>query len=309
MEYCYDLDKIDTLLVENSGKLCEVYLRALVDNREDVLKIYKKHNYKCETCDAYYMARVGNLEKVKEFIEKFDTEESSADCEFNGYKHVCICNAIIGKQDQIILYILDDLKLIANKEDFETACEYGNEILFDRYVGEYSNERCLKLLYNKGHIDMKNMMFEKILEKTDYSNMLSLFNFAVESGSIIYTKTILTKLKSPELLQVFQTICKNGNKELLFFITDNFDKKIFTKNFWNMGLIGACEGGHIELIKLMIENGAANYNDGLFSACRGGQLCAAKYMVSLGADNLKKGLRCTKPKHTDIINFFREIGT
>ena len=52
---------------------------------------------------------------------------------------------------------------------------------------------------------------------------------------------------------------------------------------WNYGLYGACKGGHIEIIKLMIKKGATRLDGGLYSACEGGNLDIVKLMIEKGA--------------------------
>jgi len=51
----------------------------------------------------------------------------------------------------------------------------------------------------------------------------------------------------------------------------------------NDGLWGACEGGHIAIVNLMIANGADNWNGGLSGACRGGHVDLANLMIAKGA--------------------------
>ncbi len=52
---------------------------------------------------------------------------------------------------------------------------------------------------------------------------------------------------------------------------------------WNDGLYYACEGGHMDIVELMIERGATNWNDGLHNACCGGHIDIAKLMIEKGA--------------------------
>ena len=59
----------------------------------------------------------------------------------------------------------------------------------------------------------------------------------------------------------------------------------------NLGLMGACRGGHLTLAKVMIGRGATNVNFGLIGSCRGGHLDLAKLMLNLGATDFNAGLR------------------
>lgn len=59
-------------------------------------------------------------------------------------------------------------------------------------------------------------------------------------------------------------------------------------NIFNDGLIGACEEGYLDLVKLMIENGANNFDDGLVSTCCCcGNYEIAKLMIEKGATVLE----------------------
>ena len=56
-------------------------------------------------------------------------------------------------------------------------------------------------------------------------------------------------------------------------------------NNYNLGLYGACEGGHDAVAKMMIELGANNYNWGLELACEKGHVEVVKMMIELGAND------------------------
>src|ERR1700690_1304101 len=66
-------------------------------------------------------------------------------------------------------------------------------------------------------------------------------------------------------------IAFRGHGELCLTITD-----------WNLGLRGACEGGHLDLVMMMISRGANDWNFGLEYACRGGNIALVELMISRG---------------------------
>jgi len=69
------------------------------------------------------------------------------------------------------------------------------------------------------------------------------------------------------------------------------------------GLQGACQGGHTELVQLMIRSGARNFRKGLTGACEGGHKDLAQMMIQRGANNLEWGLHAAcKNNHYDIAN-------
>ena len=88
--------------------------------------------------------------------------------------------------------------------------------------------------------------------------------------------------------------CRGGNLDLI--------KLMMTKgaNDWNGGLYSACQGGHKEIIELMIAKGAYDWNGGLYSACQGGHKEIVELMIAKGADdyNLYGGCR---GGHKDIV--------
>ena len=64
-------------------------------------------------------------------------------------------------------------------------------------------------------------------------------------------------------------------------------------NDFNLGLKGACYGGHKEIAELMIKYGEQKYNDynwGLRGACRGGNMELAISMIKYGAYEFNDGL-------------------
>ena len=54
-------------------------------------------------------------------------------------------------------------------------------------------------------------------------------------------------------------------------------------NDWNDGMYSACQRGHMEVVKYMIEKGAKSWNDGIYGACLGGHGEIVKLMIEKGA--------------------------
>lgn len=73
---------------------------------------------------------------------------------------------------------------------------------------------------------------------------------------------------------------------------------------WNMGLMGACEGGHLEIASAMIKNGADNFNHGLYFACKGGYLELVNSMIKLGANECDTAMMfACREGHLQIVEF------
>ena len=69
---------------------------------------------------------------------------------------------------------------------------------------------------------------------------------------------------------------------------------------WNMGLYDACQGGHLELAKLMISNGANDWHNGFRGACRADHLELIQLMVSKGIS--KADIRTLLSEHRYTTN-------
>ena len=52
---------------------------------------------------------------------------------------------------------------------------------------------------------------------------------------------------------------------------------------WDYGLWGASVGGHIDIVKSLIEKGANDWHLGLYGACRGGHIDIINFMIEKGA--------------------------
>ncbi len=84
---------------------------------------------------------------------------------------------------------------------------------------------------------------------------------------------------------IFANVCRKGQKLFMNRIISsyNFDD-------WNVGLASACEGGQKEIVELMIEKGANNFDRGLYNACVGGHKEIIELMISKGANDFNRGL-------------------
>ncbi len=79
----------------------------------------------------------------------------------------------------------------------------------------------------------------------------------------------------------------NGNFSLQKYCKNNdvikIRKMIKMDLYWDYGLHGACVGGHMDIVKLMMEKGAHCWNFGLFRACKAGHIDIVKLMIKKGA--------------------------
>ncbi len=73
--------------------------------------------------------------------------------------------------------------------------------------------------------------------------------------------------------KTLKNMCKKGK---YIEVTNNNSK-------WNNGLYGACMGGYLDIVKLMIKKGADDWNWGLNYACKRNNLNIVKLMIEMGA--------------------------
>ena len=97
--------------------------------------------------------------------------------------------------------------------------------------------------------------------------------------------------------------CEGGNIDIvnlmIYYGADN----------WENGLWGSCEGGHIDIVNMMIKKGAYNWNHGLWGACGGGHIDIVNMMIENGADDWNSGLwRACEKGHINIVNLMIKKG-
>ena len=74
--------------------------------------------------------------------------------------------------------------------------------------------------------------------------------------------------------QLFRNYCENN-----YVIKIRKLMKIGIGIDWDYGLWGACEGGHMDIVKFMIEKGANHWGWGLHNACKNGNTDIVKLLI------------------------------
>lgn len=101
--------------------------------------------------------------------------------------------------------------------------------------------------------------------------------------------------------------CEGGHIELVELMIQKITKASGWK--WNTGLMYACEGGHIKLVELMIQKGADTWNLGLHDACKGGHIDIVNLMIAKGARKFNLGLKgACEGGHINTANLMIEKG-
>ena len=84
---------------------------------------------------------------------------------------------------------------------------------------------------------------------------------------------------------ILEEYCKNKNViKIRQIIKMNF------RVYRTCRLYAACKSGHMDIIKLMIEKGADDWNSGLIGACEGGHIDIVKFMIEKGSSDWSAGL-------------------
>ncbi len=99
--------------------------------------------------------------------------------------------------------------------------------------------------------------------------------------------------------------CEGGNMDVVKLMVEK------GATWWDHGLFYACKGGNMDIIKLMIKKGANNWNNGLYSACEGGNMDIIKLMIEKAGANVNwnDGLYgACRGGHMDICKFMIENG-
>ncbi len=79
-------------------------------------------------------------------------------------------------------------------------------------------------------------------------------------------------------------LCKDGDyQKVMEYINDPASMEYLD---YNEGLFGACKGGHIKIVELMMEKGVTSFDKGLSAACKGGYTEIVKLIIENGAKDL-----------------------
>ena len=122
-----------------------------------------------------------------------------------------------------------------------------------------------------------------------------------EKGSVFMIKAIEHRTSNWDL--GLYGACLGGHRELAEWMIE----KEATK--WDWALEGACYGGHRGIAEWMIEKGARDWDWGLKYACRGGHRDLAELMIENGATNWDWGLEgACHGGHRDLAEWMIEKG-
>ena len=192
---------------------------------------------------------------------------------------------------------------------------------------ERENMRLVCKLFNNFKLDSTHMNHpEKYREVLKIKNIEKLFEHHHEDLIRIYTKN-----HPDEIRNIFLYSCKYG------WINMVEETMQSLSNYWNKGMYHACRGGHIDIIKLMIEKAmidgsemvqvdgsemvrrtidlnhlqssldANDWNRGMYNACSGGHIDIVKLMIENGANNWNRGMYCAcNGGHIDIVKLMME---
>ena len=97
------------------------------------------------------------------------------------------------------------------------------------------------------------------------------------------------------------------NNKIAYLAQIGYDRLLLplliTKWDYDLAMMNAAYGGHIEIVNLMIKNGANYYHETIAYAARGGHIEIVKLMLEKGASNYDMALALTdKYNHPEIVN-------
>lgn len=102
--------------------------------------------------------------------------------------------------------------------------------------------------------------------------------------------------------------CTKKYTKIINFILGKTTKSVVV----NYGLRGGCDSGDMNIVNLMIEKGANNWDEGLRDSCKGGHIEIVKLMIEKGAIDFNGGLNsvcvCCKPPNLEIAELMIQQG-
>lgn len=118
-----------------------------------------------------------------------------------------------------------------------------------------------------------------------------LFYDACQQGDIESVKTLIKNYSWDTILRASFL---SGRKEIIDFVLSKQDlsEDLLEQviDDWNPALYGACQCGHMDLVKFAISKGATDWNQGLSEAAFGNHMEIVQFMINCGATKLECGL-------------------
>jgi ankyrin repeat protein len=186
---------------------------------------------------------------------------------------------------------LEVMQLMMDKEadnfddGLKAACE-GGHLEIVRYVIKEGAKNLDKGMYNAsyyGHLDIV-VFLHGAIAKGGYDINLALFEAFMGGHEDI--ARFLMSAGADNYNEALRGACKEHKTNMISLLAG---KQVS----WDWGLAGACEGGHMDLVRMAIDNGATNWNRALVAACKGDQIGAAQAMIDKGANDWDAALDAT----------------
>lgn len=131
-------------------------------------------------------------------------------------------------------------------------------------------------------------LFEKTIIPNDEEYETVLFDVYNKQDET-KQENIIYKKSTYQDNQKLRRLCRIGLSQEI----DNIINSGITYQ-WNEGLIGACEGGHINIIQKMISLGADDFNSGVFSASINNNIEVIKLLIDTGKLDYEKCLSMSR---------------
>lgn len=236
--------------------------------------------------DLYYVCRSGCIEIVNLFISRGSKEWS------NGLYGVCY-----GRGDHVEIAEI----MIAN-----------GAIISDTFLYAACSVRNIKIINLLVHGGVKN--WNKGMCGACRGGYMDIVVTMIEKGATDWDSGMDNACKGGHLDIVKFMVSKGANDWERCFIDEFFEYKRFDMDVeivkflflqgadLNYCLECACFHGDIDFVEALIKNGATNWNKGLIGACRGGYLSLVKLMLDHGATDIFRGLstNATNTHNTNI---------
>ena len=274
----------------------------------------------------YEACKKGDIKVVHNIINKGYLKVSDWNSGLNG--------ACEGGYIDIVKLIIDKGSYMLQKKDWNNglyyACYGGSEglahtmniinLLIEKGADDWNsgldgackgsrdNINIVKLMIDKGASNIS----EKYVYPRDKYIIAKLLSLGVSMDKLKYINgiTSLYKLcKDGNIIMILYAINRGYNKHNTGHLFDVVRPYGFKANDWNGGLYGACEGGHMNIVNLMIEKGANYWNHGLYGACHGGHMNIVNLMIEKGANYWTNGLtNACRGGHINIVKLMIEKG-
>jgi hypothetical protein len=283
-------DIIDRMVSYGATDWNFAYTGARCGGHLDIMERMRKRvtrTYPCPHTDC----KAGTLAVIKQGIETGRQQASD---------HTSFTAACRGGHVDAVEYLLSQ-GADAIEMGLYAACEGGHMAIMNMLVarGACNWKYALSGACRGGHL----AIVQFVAPKVDFASVsLAALQSSCAWGRASVVEYLLDRGADALDELSMHDACEDGNQAVVDLLIRHGNTA------WNIGMLGASTGGHLDLVKSMSNRGAANWNECIVGAASTGHVRMVQYLISRGAAATAEAINSAEVnEHYRVARFLREV--